>query len=293
MTPDEYCQEKAAASGSSFYASFLFLPDVKRKAITALYAYCREVDDVVDNCREMSVANTKLHWWRQETERLFQNQPRHPVTRALHKYVETFDLQAEHLLAIIDGMQMDLDKTQYQNFQDLALYCYRVAGVVGLLAASIFGYQKESTREYAKTLGTAFQLTNILRDVREDAQLGRVYIPADELAKFKVSPSALGQNQNSAELRELFAYQAQRAEEYYDRAFALLPPEDRYAQRSGIIMAEIYRSMLRKIIKSNYPILEERVSPLAFAQTLDRLVHGTKREKVSQACSLMSTYPWT
>ena len=172
MTPDEYCQQKTARSGSSFYYSFLFLPQPQRRAITALYAFCREVDDVVDECQDLQVAASKLAWWRQELAGLDAGQAQHPVTQALQSASAEFSLPGEQLQEIIDGMEMDLQQSRYLDFKALSLYCYRVAGVVGLLAARIFGYQDRKTQKYAHDLGFAFQLTNIIRDVGEDARMG-------------------------------------------------------------------------------------------------------------------------
>ncbi len=260
MTPDEYCQEKTQQSGSSFYYSFLFLDDSQRQAMTALYAYCREVDDVVDECSDSSVAASKLNWWRQEIHHLFQGKPSHPVTQALAIALKQYPLQQKHFLELISGMEMDLRLQVYPTFSELSLYCYRVAGVVGLLTIEILGYKEDSTKEYAKYMGTSLQLINILRDVQEDAQRGRIYLPQDELQKFGVSTEMLLDNKNSKETLDLFAYQAKRANEYYDKAFESLATEDRYSQRMGIIMAEIYYALLKKIKAKGYPVLESRVS---------------------------------
>ena len=259
MTPDEYCQNKAAKSGSSFYYSFLFLPEEQRKAITALYAFCREVDDVVDECSEPALARTKLQWWRQELTNLFAGSAQHPVTQALVPALERFNLQEEYFLEIIDGMEMDLDYDAYPTFTELSLYCYRVASVVGILAAEIFGYHDRHTMKYANDLGMAFQLTNILRDVHEDVRRGRVYIPMDELKQFGVSTSDLTLPKTPERVRELFRYQAERATSYYDRAFGNLPEQDRYPQRSGIIMAAIYRTLLDEIEQDGFRVLEHRI----------------------------------
>jgi phytoene synthase len=173
MTPDEYCQNKAARSGSSFYYSFLFLPPERRRAITALYAYCREVDDTVDEATDPQVARARLDWWRAEIERLFAGDPQHPVTRAMAPHLAPCAIDRASLVAIIDGMQMDLEQDRYADFEGLRLYCHRVAGVVGVLAAGIFGARSAGTLAYAEQLGLAFQLTNIVRDVGEDARKGR------------------------------------------------------------------------------------------------------------------------
>ncbi len=258
--PAAYCQEKAAQSGSSFYYSFLFLPPEQRAAITALYAYCREVDDVVDECQEPALARTKLAWWREELGHLYAGSPRHPVTRALQPAVERFDLPREQLEEIIDGMEMDLDQVAYADFSELSLYCHRAAGVVGLLSAEIFGYQDRRTLKYAHDLGTAFQLTNIIRDVREDAQRGRIYLPQDELARFGVHSDDLLQLRDSAALHELLAFQTQRARHYYERAFDQLPAVDRYRQRAGLIMAAIYRTTLEEVEADGFRVMAHKVA---------------------------------
>ncbi|MDH5472935.1 MAG: presqualene diphosphate synthase HpnD [Gammaproteobacteria bacterium] len=259
MTPDEYCQNKAATSGSSFYYSFMFLPELQRRAITALYAFCREVDDVVDECKEESIAHQKLDWWRQEIKNLFSEQPQHPVTKALQPLLADFNLAEEYFLEIIDGMEMDLAYSSYQSFRDLSLYCYRAASVVGILSAEIFGFNNRMTLRYAHDLGMAFQLTNILRDVREDAQRGRIYIPADELDKFGIKINDLHQPITSSAVKALFKFQADRAREFYKKAFDTLPDEDRYAQRTGLIMSEIYYSLLDEIEEDGFRVLEHKI----------------------------------
>jgi phytoene synthase len=247
MTPQQYCQSKAAASGSSFYYSFLFLPRPQREAITALYAFCREVDDIADECHEPDLARTKLAWWRQEIANLYAGSPQHPVARALAPAVQQYDLEQEYFHEIIDGMSMDLEQSRYGEFKHLQLYCYRVASVVGLLSAAIFGYTNHKTLRYAHDLGLAFQLTNIIRDVGEDARRGRIYLPLDELAQFGVSESDILQGRQTQQVKQLLEFQIERAETFYDRAFNELPDEDRKAQRTGLIMAAIYRTLLREI----------------------------------------------
>lgn len=247
MTPQEYCQQKAAASGSSFYYSFLFLPKPRREAITALYAFCREVDDIADECTDLQIARTKLSWWRVEIENLYKGQPQHPVSKALEPAVHAYGLSAEHFQEIIDGMEMDLEFNRYQDFKQLQLYCYRVASVVGLLSASIFGYSNRDTLKYAHDLGMAFQLTNIVRDVGEDARRNRIYLPLDELAQFGVSEEDILQCRESEQIQQLLEFQIERAESFYDRALTELPEEDRKQQRTGLIMTAIYRTLLREI----------------------------------------------
>jgi phytoene synthase len=260
MTPDEYCQQKAAQSGSSFYYSFLFLPPPRRRAITALYAFCREVDDVVDECVDPALAGTKLAWWRTEVAAVFEGTPRHPVGSALVPVVRDFNLPQEHFQEIIDGMEMDLRQTRYLDYKALHLYCYRVASVVGLMAAEIFGYGDRRTLKYAHDLGLAFQLTNIIRDVGEDARRGRIYLPIDELQQFGVPAADILNARHSENFERLMAHQISRAEQTYDQALAALPAADRKAQRSGLVMAAIYRTLLDEIRRDRCQVLTQRIA---------------------------------
>jgi 15-cis-phytoene synthase len=260
MTPDDYCHQKAAASGSSFYYSFLFLPPERRRAITALYAFCREVDDVVDETSDAQLAAAKLAWWRSELANLYAGKAQHPVTRALLPFIEKYSLSKENLGEIIDGMEMDLTQTRYLDWAGLERYCYRVAGVVGLLAAGIFGYRDRRTLEYARDLGIAFQLTNIIRDVGEDARKNRIYLPMDELKRFEVPAADILNARQTPQFRALMKFQDARARSYYDKATAALPAEDRRAQRPGLIMAAIYRALLEEIERDGFRVLTERTS---------------------------------
>jgi phytoene synthase len=260
MTPDQYCQDKAAASGSSFYHSFRFLPRSRRRAITALYAFCREVDDVVDECRDPQVAQAKLQWWRGEIDAVFRGQPQHPVSRALQPAVQAFGLGEQPFREIIAGMEMDLTHNRYPDFAALDRYCYRVAGAVGELAAAIFGRATPAVLDYARALGLAFQLTNILRDVGEDARRGRIYLPLDELARFGVTEEDILAGRESDAFRALMAFQAQRAKDTYARAFAALPKEERRAQLPGLVMAATYQALLREIEADGFRVLTHRTS---------------------------------
>ena len=260
MTPDQYCQNKTAQSGSSFYYSFMFLSPDRRRAITALYAFCREVDDVVDECSDENVARTTLAWWRGQVADIYNGKPQHPVALALVPLVKQFSLPQEHLLEIIDGMEMDLNQHQYADFKSLQLYCYRVASVVGLLAAEIFGYSDRRTLKYAHDLGIAFQLTNIIRDVGEDARRGRIYLPQDELAQFRVHTNDLLDARETEDFHKLMQFQIARAQQYYDQALSELPQADRKAQRTGLMMAAIYRTTLEEVDYTGCHVLRERVS---------------------------------
>jgi 15-cis-phytoene synthase len=260
MTPDDYCADMVRQSGSSFAASFRFLDPPRRQAINALYAFCREVDDVVDECHEPAIARAKLDWWRDELDKLEGGRPVHPVTQALASAREQFDLPVEQLGEIIDGMQMDLELPRYADFTQLQLYCHRAAGVVGLLSAEIFGYSDRHTLKYAHTLGLAFQLTNIIRDVGEDARRNRIYLPQDELERFGVTNANILNSRHTPEFAALMAFQAQRAREHYERAFAQLPKTDRKAQRAGLVMAAIYRTLLDEIERDGFLVLDRRTS---------------------------------
>ena len=186
MSPEQYVQQKAAASGSSFYYAFLFLPKDRRAAITAFYAFCREVDDVVDEVTDPGVAGTKLAWWQTEVGKAFAGQATHPVMHALMPWTAVYGIEARHLLAVIEGCQMDLAQNRYLDYPALTRYCHLVAGIVGEVAARIFGQTDPATTAYAHKLGQAFQLTNIIRDVGEDALRGRIYLPVSELQQFDV-----------------------------------------------------------------------------------------------------------
>lgn len=260
MTPNEYCQDKAAKSGSSFYYSFRFLPPLERQAITALYAFCREVDDAVDEIADATVAAQTLTWWRQEIENLFEQKPTHPVTLALQESLQHFDLHQEYFLEIIDGMEMDLYQTRYAQYKHLKLYCYRVASIVGLLSAEIFGYSDRQTLMYAENLGLAFQITNIIRDVREDAERGRIYLPQEDMDKFGVTESDILALKQTEQLSQLLAFEAKRAHQYYQEAKKLLPDADRYQQRTGLIMSAIYEATLEELEKENFQVMKQRTS---------------------------------
>jgi len=260
MDPHAYCQNKAAQSGSSFYYSFLFLPGERRRAITALYAFCREVDDVVDDCSDPATARATLAWWRQELAAAFHGTPQHPVARALAEIAPRFNLAEAQLAEIIAGMQMDLEYNRYPSFEVLRQYCHRVAGVVGLLSAEIFGFQDPRTREYATDLGLAFQLTNIIRDVGEDARRDRIYLPLDEIERHGVSVADISAARETDNFRRLIEFQIERALGYYRDAFAKLPAIDRRAQRAGIIMAAIYRTLLDEIQRDGCRVLTRRTA---------------------------------
>jgi 15-cis-phytoene synthase len=264
MTPEQYVQDKAAKSGSSFYYAFRFLPPPQRAAITAFYAFCREVDDVVDEVHDTGVAASKLSWWRKEVVSAFSGQASHPAMNALMPHTRAYAIEASHLLAVIDGCEMDLQQSRYLDFAGLARYCHLVAGVVGEVAANIFGRSQAATIDYAHKLGLAMQLTNIIRDVGDDARRGRIYLPINELKQYDVKAGELLERKApwgySDRFTKLMQFQAARAHHCYEDALALLPAADRRAQRPGLAMAEIYRTLLREIEADNFQVLHQRVA---------------------------------
>ncbi len=264
VSPQQYVQNKAAASGSSFYYAFLFLPPPRRAAITAFYAFCREVDDVVDETSDAGVAAAKLAWWRQEVVSAFAGKPSHPVMNALMPLADAFGIQASHLLAVIEGCQIDLQQTRFLDYAGLQHYCHLVAGVVGEVAANIFGRSEADTLQYAHRLGLAMQLTNIIRDVGDDARRGRIYLPVSELQQFDVKAQEILKRASpwgySDRFEALMRFQAERAHRLYDEAFALLPEADRRAQKPGLMMANIYRTLLREIEADGFRVLHQRTS---------------------------------
>ncbi|MCW5221593.1 presqualene diphosphate synthase HpnD [Verminephrobacter aporrectodeae] len=259
MTPQQYVQQRAAASGSSFYYAFLFLPAPRRAAITAFYAFCREVDDVVDEVGDPGVARSKLAWWQAEVAQAYAGQPSHPAMRALMPHTADYGIEQRQLQAVIDGCRMDLTQTRYLDFSGLEDYCHLVAGVVGEVTARIFGQTEECTTQYAHKLGLAFQLTNIIRDVGEDAMRGRVYLPLSELQQFDVKTHELLARQYSGRFRALMHFQSERAHRLYEQALALLPGADRRAQKPGLMMASIYRTLLHEIERANFQVLHQRI----------------------------------
>ena len=264
MTPQQYVQQKAARSGSSFYYAFLFLPPHRRAAITAFYAFCREVDDVVDDASDPSVASAKLAWWQQEVSAAYAGSPTHPVMHALMPLTTAFSITRDHLNAVIEGCRMDLEQNRFLDYAALARYCHLVAGIVGEVACNIFGRQSQVTLQYAHRLGLAMQLTNIIRDVGEDARRGRIYLPISELQQFDVKAHELLIRQSpwgySDRFSALMKFQAQRAHQLFDEALNLLPPEDQATQRPGLMMAHIYRTLLREIESGGFQVLHQRVS---------------------------------
>ena len=215
---------------------------------------------MVDEVHEPNVAAAKLAWWQREVHQTFAGRPSHPVMRALSPHIAPYGLTEAPLQAVIEGCRMDLTQTRYLDEAALSRYCHLVAGVVGEVAARIFGQSQEATTDYAHKLGLAFQLTNIIRDVGEDALRGRVYLPVDELQRFGVKVSEITQRQHSDRFAALMRFQCERAQRTYDEALALLPAADRRAQKPGLMMASIYRTLLSEIAADGFQVLHQRTS---------------------------------
>lgn len=254
MTPEQYCRDKTRGSGSSFFYAFLFLPEDQRRAIMALYAFCREVDDIADEVKEQEVALSKLAFWREELSRTFAGQPQHPVGKELHWTKNHFPIDEELLVEVLDGMLMDVNRQPMLKTADLSLYAYRVAGVVGLLSIEIFGYKNRKARNFATSLGEALQLTNILRDVAEDAKNGRIYLPQEERIHYQVADQAFKNGDLNEGMQKLLQSYGEKAEVAYQQAFAALPDEDRESLRPSIVMATIYHAYLQRLKAVNYDV---------------------------------------
>lgn len=247
MTPIQYCYEKVKASKSNFTWAFSFISQDRRDALISLYAFCREIDDIVDETLELEIASAKINWWKAEINRLFHETPQHPVTKSLLNFVQIYELNEAYFIEMLDGMEMDLKFNRYENFKQLQLYCYRVAGVVGILSVKILGFKNQATLKYAHDLGIALQLTNIIRDVGEDARKNRIYIPLDELKEFNVPEDEILKFKESNRVSSLIMYQITRAEVFYKNAYQKLPKEDINPQIPGLIMGKIYETLLVEI----------------------------------------------
>lgn len=247
MTPIQYCYEKVKESKSNFTWTFYFISKNRRDALVSLYAFCREIDDIVDNTIDLEVATAKINWWKNEINRLFHETPQHPVTKSLLNFIGTYELNEAYFIEMLDGMEMDLKFNRFESFKQLQLYCYRVASVVGILCVKILGFKNQATLKYAHDLGIALQLTNIIRDVGEDARKNRIYIPLDELHQFNVSENDILRFQENKNVSNLLIYQIERAENFYKSAHEKIPKEDINSQIPGLLMGKIYETLLLEI----------------------------------------------
>ncbi len=256
----QYCEQVTRRSSSNFYYAFLLLPPEKRRALCSVYAFCRFVDDLADRSPAGASPRALLQQWRVELERVFDDRACHPISRALADTVRRFALAKEHFLELIAGVEMDLTTTSYQTWDELRAYCYRVASTVGLLCIEIFGYRNPSARQYAVDLGIAFQLTNILRDVREDAERGRLYLPRADLVQFGCRPEELLLGHYSPQVAALLAFECGRARAHYLRARAALADEDRRSLAAAEAMRAIYQRLLNRIERQNFDVFQKRIT---------------------------------
>lgn len=279
MDPQVYCQDIASKSGSSFYYSFLFLPKAQKQAMVALYAYCREIDDCVDEIKDKHVATTKINWWADETLRMFEGKAQHPITKALAVHLKTFPWPKEYFLELIRGMRVDLDGPMFETFDDLEDYCYCVASCVGLLSTYVFGFKNQQTLTYAKHLGKALQLINIIRDLGEDLRRSRIYLPEEELCQYGLQrEKLLSFGYDDKALKPLLSDLAQRARAFYKLALDTLPLEDRKAQKSGLIMADIYLRLLDVIEEEDFKVLNQKIK-LTPARKIWQAIKTSRKEK--------------
>lgn len=253
-------KEIAKESKSSFYYAFNLLPEEKREAMNIVYAFCRKTDDIVDETSESpDVKYEKLRKWRIEFERAFSGHSEFPLLNKLGTTISKFNIPLDPFFELIKGMEMDLQKDRYKSFDDLQLYCYRVASTVGLMCIEIFGYKNPSTKEFAINLGIALQLTNILRDISKDAEKGRIYLPEEDLQRFNYTESELMQKVYNNQFRELMIYETGRAKQYFNSATAHLDLDDKKTMFAARAMQHIYYKMLEKIIAADYDVFNNNI----------------------------------
>ena len=279
-----HCASITRRSSSNFYYAFMLLPAARRQALYSVYAFCRFVDDIAD---DQSVGHPAelLARWREELERVFNGTPPHPISRSLAHNVRRFAIPRRYFEEIIDGVEMDLGRTRYASFEELRLYCHRVASAVGLVCIEIFGYRNPRARQYAEHLGIAFQLTNIIRDVSEDAGRGRIYLPLEDLARFGVREDEILRGIDTLELRRLLAFEVERARSFYAQAEQALPAEDRAAMVCAEAMRSIYQALLERIASQGCGVIGRRyrLSTPRKLYLVGRTWAGTRLRARSQA----------
>ncbi|MGA2409425.1 MAG: presqualene diphosphate synthase HpnD [Candidatus Binataceae bacterium] len=253
------CAAITRRASSNFYYAFMLLAAERRRALYAVYAFCRFIDDIADD-ETAADASAMLALWREELHNVFAGSPTRAISRALAENVRRFHIPQRYFEEVIDGVEMDLAHKRYANFSDLELYCHRVASAVGLICIEIFGYRNPSAHAYAERLGLAFQLTNIVRDVREDAARGRIYLPLEDLVQFQVSEDEILRGVYSSRFRALMEFEADRARRFYREAEQALAPEDRGSMLAAEAMRLIYAALLERIARSDFRVLDQRVS---------------------------------
>lgn len=253
------CADITRRSGSSFASAFWMLPKPRRNALHAIYAFCRLSDDIADDPAIAGDRTALLARWREELDDAFHGKAQHAVGIALTDAIESYRLPERVFLDLLEGVEFDLADGPIETFEDLRLYCYRVASTVGLLVVRVLGFENPRAPEFAETLGIAVQLTNVLRDVGDDASTGRIYLPKAELERFGVSAESILARQMTDELQLMLSFNAKRAASFYDRAEQLLPDEDRRALRPATAMGRIYRALLDEMIERQFPCFEHPV----------------------------------
>jgi len=287
MNDYSYSRRIARESRSNFYLSFFFLPREKRNGILAVYAFSRLVDDAVDEACDERAAKDEVQLWRRRLHLCFNGSSEqasepplsHPLLEELRDTIQRFKMPKKYFLDLLAGVEMDLTKKRYESFEELENYCYHVAGTIGLLCNRLFGLEEERAERYAVLLGTAFQLTNIIRDIGMDLKRGRLYLPRDELAKFGVAESDLLEKKVSENFFELMRFQAKRAEDYFQKAFQALPEEKRRKLLPAEIMTAVYRRILKRLQEENFPVFRKKVS-LSKSEKLGLTIRSLIRSKL-------------
>jgi phytoene synthase len=256
----EYCSRLTRKSRSNFYYSFLFLSKEKREAMYAVYAFCRSVDDVADGDAPVAEKQQRLDEWRREIDRCYAGRPEHPISVTLAQSIQHFPIPKDYFEELIAGVEMDLTHNRYPTFRDLYEYCYRVAGVVGLMCIEIFGYRNPKAKDYAVNLGVALQLTNIMRDIQVDAERDRIYLPQDEMARFGYSEAELLRGSYTPAYLALMRFASTRAHQYFQNAHQLLAAEDRRSLFAAEIMGAIYYRLLEAIEASGYRVFDRTIT---------------------------------
>ena len=258
-------KEISKKSNSSFYYAFNLLPSAKRDAMNTVYAFCRQTDDIVDEGNDpASLKYEKLRKWRIELEKSFSGHSEYLILNKLSSTIQKFNIPLEPFFELLKGMEMDLQKNRYLTFDDLQLYCYRVASTVGLMCVEIFGYKHASTRDFAINLGIALQLTNILRDIKKDAENGRIYLPQEDLKKFNYNENDILNQTYNSNFTKMMKYESDRAKEYFDKATASLNIEDKAEMFAARAMQHIYYKMLGKIVDVDYDVYNNNIKVSTF-----------------------------
>ena len=262
------CNSITGVSNSNFVKSFQFLPKEKTDALTKIYAFCRIVDDCVDEPSSREEKQTALDYWKNETLLIHDGTPAHAVTKEIAEVVQRFQIPKDYLLGLVHGCQMDINKSRYQTYIELKDYCYHVAGLVGLICLKIFEYESPTAKKMAVDLGLAFQLTNIMRDIRDDIKLNRVYLPQEDIEKFGYSEEELLNLTDNEAFKELMKLYYSRALEYYKSAFEEFARDKEGKLIAAKVMAKTYFKIFKKMKKQNFPVLRKKVSLNYFEKAL-------------------------